>query len=147
MENLICKACGQSVHIDQAVYDQEDRPFHWICLEESGYDCHKIIFKPRSICYDCGAIFQKALIVEVVGEEALSIAVYCSLKHRDDFRKAVIASVNHSGDSDSTGAITGNIVGAFMGLRSIPEEWIDILELKEAISKVADDLLVYCQES
>jgi len=55
------------------------------------------------------------------GEEA----VYCALKYRDDFRKAIIASVNHSGDSDSTGAITGNIVGAYLGLGNIPEEWVE----------------------
>ena len=41
-----------------------------------------------------------------VGEEALAIAVFCALKHSGDFRQAIIAAVNHSGDSDSTGAIT-----------------------------------------
>jgi ADP-ribosylglycohydrolase len=76
-----------------------------------------------------------------VGEEALAIAVYCALKYRDDFRKAIIASVNHSGDSDSTGAITGNILGAYLGLSSIPEEWVKKLELREVIEKIADDLL------
>jgi ADP-ribosylglycohydrolase len=77
-----------------------------------------------------------------VGEEALAIAVYCSLKHRDDFKKAIIASVNHSGDSDSTGAITGNILGAYLGLSSIPEEWVKKLELKGVIMRIADDLLL-----
>lgn len=38
-----------------------------------------------------------------VAEETLAIAIYCSLKYSDDFDKAIIASVNHSGDSDSTG--------------------------------------------
>lgn len=76
-----------------------------------------------------------------VGEEALAIAVYCSLKHRDDFRKAIIASVNHNGDSDSTGAITGNILGAYLGLSSIPEEWVEKLEIRGVIMRMADDLL------
>jgi ADP-ribosylglycohydrolase len=76
-----------------------------------------------------------------VGEEALAIAVYCSLKHSDDYRKAIIASVNHSGDSDSTGAITGNILGAYLGFSSIPEEWVKKLEIREVIEQVADDLL------
>lgn len=76
-----------------------------------------------------------------VGEEALAIAVYCALKYRDDFKKAIIASVNHSGDSDSTGAITGNIVGAYLGLSSIPEEWVKKLELRGVIMRMADDLL------
>ncbi len=47
-----------------------------------------------------------------VGEEALAMAVYCALKYKDNFKKALIAAVNHDGDSDSTGAITGNILGA-----------------------------------
>jgi ADP-ribosylglycohydrolase len=80
-----------------------------------------------------------------VGEEALAIAVYCSLRHRDDFRKAIIASVNHSGDSDSTGAITGNILGAYLGLSSIPEEWAKKIELRGLIMRVADDLLICYQ--
>ncbi len=81
-----------------------------------------------------------------VGEEALAIAVYCSLKHGEDIKKALIASVNHSGDSDSTGAITGNIVGAYLGLSFIPKAWIEKLELKEVILQVADDLLMGYQE-
>jgi ADP-ribosylglycohydrolase len=77
-----------------------------------------------------------------VGEEALAIAVYCALKYSNDFKKAIIASVNHSGDSDSTGAITGNILGAYLGLSSIPEEWVKKLELKGVIMRIADDLLL-----
>ena len=75
-----------------------------------------------------------------VGEEALAIAIYCALNYQDDFRKAIIASVNHSGDSDSTGAITGNIVGAYLGLGSIPKEWLKRLELRAVITKIATDL-------
>lgn len=77
-----------------------------------------------------------------VGEEALAIALYSSLKYRDDFEKALIASVNHDGDSDSTGAITGNILGAYLGLSEIPDKWIEKVELKDEICKAADDLLV-----
>lgn len=57
-----------------------------------------------------------------VGEEAIAIAIYCSLKYKNDFGKAVIAAVNHDGDSDSTGAITGNILGAFLGIEKNIED-------------------------
>ena len=50
-----------------------------------------------------------------VAEETLAIAIYCSLKYSTDFKKAVTAAVNHEGDSDSTGAVTGNIVGTLRG--------------------------------
>lgn len=79
-----------------------------------------------------------------VGEEALAIAVYCALRYENDFDKAVIASVNHSGDSDSTGAITGNIMGALLGEEAIHQKWLDSLELKDTILEVADDLYTGC---
>ena len=80
-----------------------------------------------------------------VGEEALAIAVYCALKYGDDFDKALIASVNHNGDSDSTGAITGNILGARLGLSGIPEKYVRDLELKDLILEIADDLWHDCR--
>ena len=82
-----------------------------------------------------------------VGDEALAIAVYCALKHADSFEDAIIAAVNHSGDSDSTGAITGNIMGAALGLSAIPEKFIDNLELKDVLLELADDLFHDCQMS
>ena len=80
-----------------------------------------------------------------VGDEALAIAVYCALKYPTDMEKALIATVNHNGDSDSTGAITGNILGAALGIDAIPEKFIDHLELKDTILELADDLYNDCQ--
>ena len=75
-----------------------------------------------------------------VGDEAIAIAVYCALKYPEDIEKALIAAVNHEGDSDSTGAITGNIVGAHVGLSGIPIKFIEDLELKDLILEIADDI-------
>ncbi len=80
-----------------------------------------------------------------VAEETLAIAVYCALKYPNDFEKAIIASVNHSGDSDSTGAVTGNILGAYLGMKAIPQKFIDNLELKDVILEIADDLYNDCK--
>lgn len=77
-----------------------------------------------------------------VGEEALAIAVYCCLKHSDDLRQALVVAVSHDGDSDSTGAIAGNLLGACLGEQAIPSEWLAKLELREVISQMADDLYV-----
>ena len=51
-----------------------------------------------------------------------------------------IASVNHRGDSDSTGAVTGNILGAVVGYDAIPEFFKTNLELHDVILHVAGDL-------
>lgn len=74
-----------------------------------------------------------------VGEEALAIAVYCSLV-AEDFAHGVRLAVNHSGDSDSTGAIAGNILGTLLGYEAIPAAWIDQLELREVILQISRDL-------
>lgn len=79
-----------------------------------------------------------------VAEETLAIAIYCSLKHCDDFEKAIVAAVNHGGDSDSTGAVAGNIVGAYLGYERIPRKFMEHLELKRVILEIADDLFNDC---
>lgn len=74
------------------------------------------------------------------GHDALAIAVYCAVKYPEDFDRAMIAAVNHDGDSDSTGAIAGNILGAKLGIQGIPEKYLEGLELKELLMEMADDL-------
>ena len=74
-----------------------------------------------------------------VAEEALAISVYCALVS-ETFEQAIVLAVNHDGDSDSTGAITGNILGAMLGTNAIPERWLQPLELREVIEALASDL-------
>ena len=76
----------------------------------------------------------------MVGEETLGVALFCSLRYQNDFSRGIIAAVNHNGDSDSTGAVTGNILGAIFGYDAIENKWKDNLELIDVILKVADDL-------
>lgn len=75
-----------------------------------------------------------------VAEETLAIAIFCAIKYEHNFEKAMIASVNHSGDSDSTGSVTGNILGAHLGIQAIPQKFLNGLELKDTILEIADDL-------
>lgn len=82
-----------------------------------------------------------------VAEETLAIAIYCSLKYANDFSNGIIAAVNHSGDSDSTGAVTGNILGALVGYKSIEEKWKQNLECADVILEMADDICHGCQMS
>lgn len=49
---------------------------------------------------------------------------------------------NKSQQSDSTGAITGNILGPYLGRSNIPEIWLNKVELNQEISQLADDLLI-----
>jgi hypothetical protein len=74
-----------------------------------------------------------------VAEEALAIGIYCALV-ADDFDQGVRLAVNHSGDSDSTGALTGNMLGALHGKAAIAQSWLDDLELRDVIEEVGRDL-------
>lgn len=74
-----------------------------------------------------------------VGEEALAIAVYCALAGRS-FEAAVLAAANHSGDSDSTAAIAGNLLGAAGGRVAVPEAWVAALAEGALIERVAAEL-------
>lgn len=77
-----------------------------------------------------------------VGEEALAMSLFCALSYPDDFRRAVRVSVNHSGDSDSTGTITGQMVGLLNGLKALPEDWLRRLNMAEMVKTTARDLFL-----
>ena len=87
------------------------------------------------------------------GEEAWAIALYCAVRHIDSIEDALIAAVNHDGDSDSTGAICGNIMGAIYGYEAIKRmnlfcpqghDFEQTLELSNIILALADDLYTSC---
>ena len=75
-----------------------------------------------------------------VAEETLAIAIYAVARHIDSFEDALITAVNHDGDSDSTGAVAGNIMGAIVGYDAIPEKFKKNLELHNVILTIANDL-------
>ena len=79
-----------------------------------------------------------------VAEEALAIALYCALRAQT-LEEGVMLAVNLTGDSDSTGAIAGNLLGALHGVDAIPGRWLAPLELRGVIEDVADDLLSWPQ--
>lgn len=87
------------------------------------------------------------------GEEAWAIALYCTIRHIDSIEDAIIAAVNHSGDSDSTGSICGNIMGAIYGYEAIKRQHLfcpngkrleETLELTNIVLALADDLYTGC---
>lgn len=74
-----------------------------------------------------------------IAEEALAISLYSALS-ASTFEDGVVLAVNHDGDSDSTGSMTGNLLGAMKGTLGIPERWLGDLERRDVIEGVADDM-------
>ena len=71
-------------------------------------------------------------------EEALAIGVYCALV-AEDVHHGLLLAVNHSGDSDSTGSICGNLLGAQHGETALPPAWVAEVEGRGTILQLADD--------
>jgi ADP-ribosylglycohydrolase len=107
---------------------------------------------------ECSAAIQKAVDlagqgspipekVETLGagwvaEEALAISVYCALVYENDYSQGTLLAVNHGGDSDSTGCITGHILGCRLGISAVPQHWVADLELSDLIKEISTDLWI-----
>jgi ADP-ribosylglycohydrolase len=76
-----------------------------------------------------------------VGEQALAIAVYAVLSARS-FVEAITIAANHSGDSDSTACLAGQLWGAAHGLGGMPHDWIVDLDVLLPLLRLAKQLIV-----
>ena len=78
------------------------------------------------------------------GADVLAGAVYAALLCEDDFDRAMIVAVNHSGRSAAVGCITGAILGARMGEKALPDFYLESLEIAPILGEMADDLIQGC---
>ena len=100
------------------------------------------IARARALAASSGALTPELL--ETLGggwvaEEALAIALCCALGAAS-FEDGLRLAANHSGDSDSTASLTGQLLGTLHGDSAIPPPWLDQLELRDVIEQVARDL-------
>jgi ADP-ribosylglycohydrolase len=73
-----------------------------------------------------------------VGDTALAIALYSALV-TDDPNEALLISVNHGGDSDSTASMCGNLVGALHGIDKIRPDWVERVQFRGVIDEMVAD--------
>lgn len=73
--------------------------------------------------------------------DTLDAALWC-LARTDDFEQAVIEAVNLGGDTDTIGAVTGQLAGAVYGASAIPRRWRDGLHAADRIVALAHQLHV-----
>ena len=67
-------------------------------------------------------------------------AIYSFLAHPDSFAQAVLYAISLGGDTDTIGAMTGAISGAYLGVESIPGSWRNKLENRLYIEELAERL-------
>ena len=110
------------------------------CMEELTMIVEKAIRLETNLLRDW-EIIENGLGGGWVAEETLAIALFSVVRHIDDFDACIRCSVNHGGDSDSTGAVAGNILGAILGYNAIPEKYTTDLQLTNLLLNTADRLV------
>lgn len=69
--------------------------------------------------------------------ESLPHAFYCFLRTPRDFRETLLQAVNTSRDSDTVAAIACNLSGALNGVTAIPQAYLDELEFRDELTRLA----------
>jgi ADP-ribosyl-[dinitrogen reductase] hydrolase len=138
---LIAGIARDGMTIDLALDQAEWRLFDWPA--GGAAETIKAIEGARELARPGNGIGATPEAVESLGggwvaEQALAIGVYCALVARD-FSHGVLLAANHSGDSDSTASICGNILGALHGIESVPPGWVAQLELNKPVTRICDD--------
>jgi poly(ADP-ribose) glycohydrolase ARH3 len=67
-------------------------------------------------------------------------AIYSFLSQPHSFEQVVLQAISLGGDTDTIGAMTGAISGAYLGFESIPVNWRDKLENRDYIVELAEKL-------
>lgn len=59
----------------------------------------------------------------------------------ESFEEGLVAAVNLGGDSDSIGAVFGQIAGACYGFNAIPSRWVNAVKNKEKVNELIESLI------
>jgi ADP-ribosyl-[dinitrogen reductase] hydrolase len=70
--------------------------------------------------------------------ESVPAALYAFLSSPSNFERSLLVAINAGGDTDSIGAITGALSGAFNGAQAIPMRWVQDLEKKDYLIELAN---------
>jgi len=71
--------------------------------------------------------------------ETLQAGLWAAL-HSRNFEEGMIALLTLGGDTDTTCAVGGALLGARFGMSDIPQRWLDGLKLRERVIAAADGL-------
>jgi ADP-ribosyl-[dinitrogen reductase] hydrolase len=72
-------------------------------------------------------------------------ASFWAIAHRDSAEEAIVTAVSMGDDTDTTGAVTGALVGAHYGLGAMPKRWLDVLEPRDELLELAGQLLAWSE--
>ena len=87
----------------------------------------------------------RAKIVSELGHgieafNSVPTAIYSFITHPQSFAEAVVYAISLGGDTDTIGAMTGAISGAYLGVEAVPQGWKEKLENRAYIEELAERL-------
>lgn len=71
--------------------------------------------------------------------DSLEAALW-AFHHGNDFREGALMAVNLGDDADTTGAVYGQLAGAYYGASGIPDEWLELIAHRALIESFAGRL-------
>lgn len=66
--------------------------------------------------------------------------VYLIAKYENNLKEALIQSVTAGGESAARAGMVGMILGAYLGMKSLPEEWLEKMNRKAEIMEILDNI-------
>lgn len=110
------------------------------CPVEQYWDLHPLTNKILAIS---DGSFREKEPPEIQGTgyvvDSLEAALW-AFARTDTFRDGCLAAVNLGDDADTTGAIYGQLAGAYYGVNAIPDEWKNTIVKRAMIEQFSNDL-------
>lgn len=68
----------------------------------------------------------------------LEAALWCLL-NTTSYKECVLKAVNLGDDTDTVAAVAGGLAGLYYGVKSIPEDWLEILQRRKWIERLCQE--------
>jgi ADP-ribosyl-[dinitrogen reductase] hydrolase len=116
-------------------------PYHSYSDPHESTLCRNTLYKLSRYKLSSAPIYGRKKWHNISGfsTDTLCAAMYCFF-NTETFKECVLTAVNLGGDTDSVGAVAGQIAGAYYGLSGIPQKFIDGLQDSERFLMLAEQL-------
>lgn len=112
------------------------------CYHPGGKEWQDIDLSPEIYEIACGSFKRREPpIIKGIGYVVKSLEAALWAFHRSDtFEKGCLMAVNLGDDADTTGAVYGQLAGAYYGIVGIPERWLKKLSHRQLIEQYAENI-------
>jgi len=143
MEGAAIQACAVALAVDADPSSELDS--HAFLRKLKDFTYNEVYKRKLEKVWELLGETNKVRVVRELGNgveayNSVPTAIYCFLRNWDSFEDSVLYAVSLGGDTDTIGAMTGAISGAYHGVEAIPEQWKSSLEKGDYIEELAEKL-------